>query len=197
MNERELDDVLGDDLPDEELARLRRVDELLRSVPAPPAEVPSSLNRAVERIGRPRSFWSTRRLAAGAAVAAAVAALAFGVGRWSESRGPEYRAAVEMAVEEAPADASAVLKLGSRDESTGNWEIELDVSGLPHLPPGDYYVLWLARDGKYAAECGTFNVGPGLTRIEMTASYRLADYDAWVISVHGEDTPRLFSARIA
>jgi hypothetical protein len=158
--------------------------------------VPSSLNQAVDRIGRARPFWSPRRLAVGVALAAAVAALAFGVGRWSES-GREYRAAVEMAVEEAPADASAVLKLGSRDESTGNWQIELDVSGLPHLPAGDYYVLWLARDGEYAAECGTFNVGPGLTRVEMNASYRLDDYDAWVISRHAENAPWLFSARIS
>ena len=45
----------------------------------------------------------------------------------------------------------------------------------------DYYVLWLAKDGEYAGTCGTFDVS-GRTTVDMTASYDLREYDAWVIS---------------
>jgi hypothetical protein len=57
-------------------------------------------------------------------------------------------------------------------------------------------VLWLAKDGKYAGTCGTFNVGAGTTTVDMTVSYRLSDYDAWVISQPKDGAPWLLSARI-
>ena len=88
---------------------------------------------------------------------------------------------------------------------------------LPSLPDGVYTVSWKAlsstdghvttgtfpfattipKNGTYAGTCGTFNVGSGTTTVEMTVSYRLADYDAWVISRHEENAPWLLSARIA
>jgi hypothetical protein len=189
-------DLVGDDLSPEERARLERVDHLLRSVPAPPAEVPTSLTSAVERIGGEERFWTPRRIALVAAAALALMAVSFGVGRWSGLGTPEYPRAVALQPTEQAPDARGVIKLGERDEDTGNWDLELDVSGLPRLSGDEYYVLWLAKDGKYAATCGSFNVGRGETTVRMTASYRLSDYDAWVISRHGEDTPWLLSAEI-
>jgi Anti-sigma-K factor rskA len=196
MSDRDLRELVGDDLTPEEWAQLERVDRLLRSVPPPPAEVPGSLVRAVERIGEERPAWTTRRFVAAVALAAALSALFFAVGRWTTGGGPEYGASVPMrATDDAPG-ASAVIKLAGRDEATGNSQLQLRVSGLPRLTGDAYYVLWLAKDGQYAATCGTFNVGDGTTTVDMTVSYRLADYDAWVVSRHGEDTPWLLTARI-
>ena len=196
MNERDLRDLVGGDLTPDEEAELARVDRLLRSVPSPPARVPGSLTQAVEAIGRERHAWPRRRVAAVVALAAAIAALFFAVGRWTSGGEPEYRFSVPLrATENAPA-ASGLIKVGDRNEGTGNWGLELQVAGLPRLPSGAYYVLWLAKDGKYAGACGTFNVGTGTTTVDMTVSYKLADYDTWVVSRADEGAPWLLSARV-
>jgi hypothetical protein len=187
-------DLVGDDLSPEERAELERVDMLLRSVPAPPAEIPGSLTHAVGRIGPHGRFWTPRRIAAVAAVAAVLAAVSFGIGRWTGLGAPEYARAVPLQPTENATGARGIIKMGSRDEESGNWTLQLAVSGLPKLSGGDYYVLWLAKDGEYAATCGGFNVGSGETKVNMTVSYRLGDYDAWVISRHQEGAPWLLSA---
>jgi hypothetical protein len=187
-------DLVGDDLSREERAELERVDRLLRSVPAPPSEVPGSLDRAVNRIGTERRHWTSWRLAAAAALAVTVAALFFGVGRWTAGGEPHYRASIQMKPAASNPRASALIKLGDRD-ANGNWKLKLQVDGLPELGGDGYYVLWLAKNGEYAATCGTFKVR-GETTIDMTVSYRLTEYDAWVISEARANAPWLLSARI-
>lgn len=187
-------DLVGDDLTPEEELELARVDSLLRSVPAPATEVPGSLTRAVERIGTVTPIWTRRRFVAAVALAATLAALFFGVGRWVGG-GFDARATVEMTPGKEAPTASAKIELGSRDESTGNWKMRLVVDGLPHLDGNDYYVLWLARDGEYAGACGTFNVN-GRTTVDLTASYDLSEYDDWVITRVGQNSPWLLSAEI-
>jgi hypothetical protein len=187
-------DLVGDDLSQEERANLERVDRLLRSVPASPSEVPGSLDRAVNRIGTERRQWTPWRLAAAVALAVTLAALFFGVGRWTTGGEPHYRASIQMKPAASNPRASALIKLGDRD-ANGNWKLKLQVDGLPELSGDRYYVLWLAKDGEYAATCGTFKVR-GDTTIDMTVSYRLSEYDAWVISEARDDAPWLLSARI-
>jgi hypothetical protein len=195
VTEENLSDLVGD-LTAEERAELERVDRLLRSVPAPPAEVPSSLTRAVEQIAAGRGAWTPRRVAFAFAVAAVLAAVFFGVGRWTNSNSAHYRFAVPLEATASAPRASGVIRVGDRDPNTGNWELQLSIAGLPKLSGGDYYVLWLAKNGKYAGTCGTFNVGNGRTTVDMTVSYRLKDYDAWVVSGHGENSPWLLSAGV-
>jgi hypothetical protein len=187
-------DLVGDDLTPEEELELARVDSLLRSVPGPATEVPGSLTRAVEQIGTATPIWTRRRFVAAVALAATLAALFFGVGRWAGG-GFDARATVEMLPGKGAPGASAKIELGSRDEKTGNWKMRLVVDGLPHLGGNDYYVLWLARDGEYAGACGTFNVN-GRTTVDLTASYDLSEYDDWVITRVGQDSPWLLSAEI-
>jgi hypothetical protein len=187
-------DLVGDDLSQEERVKLERVDRVLRSVPAPPSEVPGSLDRAVNRIGAENRRWTPWRLGAAVALAVTLAALFFGVGRWTSGGEPHYRASIQMKPAASNPQASALIKLGDR-ESNGNWKLKLQVEGLPELGGDGYYVLWLAKDGKYAATCGTFKVR-GETTIDMTVSYRLSEYDAWVISESRDDAPWLLSARI-
>jgi hypothetical protein len=187
-------DLVGDDLSQEERAKLERVDRLLRSVPAPPSEVPGSLDRAVDRIGTEPGQWTPLRLAAALALAVTLAALFFAMGRWTTGGEPHYRASIQMKPAAGNPRASGLIKLGDR-EANGNWKLRLQVDGLPELGGDGYYVLWLAKDGKYAATCGTFKVR-GDTTIDMTVSYRLSEYDAWVISEARDDAPWLLSARI-
>ena len=184
MNEPpDLRDLVGDDLPPAELERLEHVDALLRAVPPPPAEVPASLAASIGRISAVNPLWTRRRLAGALALAAALAALFFGIGSWTTGgRGFDARAAVPLRATPDGTGASGLIRLGPRDEATGNWELEVVVSGLPRLPKGGYYVLWLARNGKFAGTCGTFNVGAGTTRVRMSASYVLSEYDQWVVT---------------
>jgi len=188
----EFRDLVGDDLTAEEELELARVDSLLRSVPGPATEVPGSLTRAVEQIGTATPIWTRRRFLAAVALAATLAALFFGVGRWA-GQGFDARATVQMTPGKNAPEARGKIELGPRDGATGNWKMRLVVDGLPHLGGTDYYVLWLAKDGQYAGACGTFNVD-GRTTVEMTASYDLSEYDAWVISRAEPDAPWLLSA---
>ena len=185
-------ELVGDDLTPEEELELARVDSLLRSVAGPATEVPSSLTTRVEQIGTATPIWTRRRVLAAVALATTLAALFFAAGRWLD-RGVDARASFDMPPGKTVPDASGKIELGRRDESTGNWKMRLVVDGLPHLAGNDYYVLWLARDGEYAGACGTFNVN-GRTTVDLTASYDLSEYDAWVITRVGEDSPWLLSA---
>jgi hypothetical protein len=194
-----LRDLVGEDLSPEELARLERVDSLLRSVPAPPPELPESLTRSIDTIGLERSRPTRRRLGLALAFAAVLAAAAFGFGRWTADDGFDARAVVAMQPTDAAPQAAAAIQLGERDEKSGNWGLQLEISGLPRVAAGRSYHLWLAKNGEYAASCGYFNVGPGTTRVELTVAYRLNEYDSWVITESGgpEDGPWLLKATVA
>ena len=184
---RDVRDLVGDDVPEAELAELARVDALLRSVPPPAPEVPATLTRAITGPGSTRR--RPRRLAVAIALATALAALSFGVGSWLAGGDDfEARGTVPMEATDNARGASGLIRLGPA-QGGGNWELELETQGLPKLPEGGYYVLWLSKDGEYAATCGTFAVGSGTTTVRMNAPYRLADYDAWVVTavVPGRD----------
>ena len=83
--------------------------------------------------------------------------------------------------------SEARILVGARDEASGNWQLRLTVEGLRQLPPGQSYYLWLEKDGRWAGTCGAFSVGQGQTTVDMTVSYRLRDFDAWVISRFNPD----------
>lgn len=194
----DLRELIGRDLPPDELEHLERVDALLRSVPPPPHEVPPTLTQAVAAVPHQPRRPSRRRLATALAFAALVAAFAFGLGRWTG--GESFDAAWDVALEptaEAPAAAAARVEVGSRNES-GNRELRLEVSGLPVLEEGEFYALWLEDDGEWAATCGYFAVGEGTTTARMTVSYQLSDFDAWVITTgpRSDEPPPLLLAEI-
>jgi Anti-sigma-K factor rskA, C-terminal len=194
MSERpDFHELVGGDVSPEERADLERIDSLLRAAGPPPAEIPSSLTLRVEQIGaRPLPTW--RRTALALALAATLAAIFFGIGRWTEADEVVYRAAIPMQATAGNPQAEGLIKVGEKD-AQGNWKLRLEVKGLPPLSGDRYYVLWLAKDGKYAATCGSFNVR-GNTVVDMTASYRLSDFDAWVVSEARENAPWLLTARI-
>ena len=194
----ELHELLGDDLPEDEVERLRGVDALLRSVPAPPHEIPLSLTHAVEQLTVPPARIPRRRMALAIAFAALVAALAFGVGRWSGGEGFDEAWSAELVATEDGRDAAAVVYVGHRDEESGNMELVLDISGLPPLEPDEFYALWLVEDGEWGATCGYFSVGEGETTVRMTVSYDIREFEAWAVSTGhpNEHGPQLLRAEI-
>jgi hypothetical protein len=180
---------LVDDVSADELSELERIDGILRSVPGPPPALPPSL-RHPPPPREPVRLWTRRRVAVAVAFAAALSALFFGLGtRFTGGDDFNAQAAIPMDATKNATGASAMIKLGAADAS-GNRTLRLRVSGLKPLPDGGYYVLWLAKDGDYAATCGTFSVGPGETDAEWTVSYRLRDYDAWVVTARLPNAPR-------
>jgi hypothetical protein len=183
----DLSELVGDDLPAGDLERVRHADALLRRVPGPPHEVPQSLTQAVARVPEAAHPLARRRVAFALALAAALAALAFGIGHWAGGNSFDSAYQVTMQPTAAAPDASATIDVGHRDEQSGNFEMQLDVSGLPPLEGDDYYALWLGRDGKWEATCGYFSVGEGRTTVRMTASYDVRDFDSWVISAAPRD----------
>jgi hypothetical protein len=178
----DFEELVGTDLPDEERERLRRAHDLLVAA-GPPPEIPA-------RLASPPVRAFPRRRVAALLLAAALAVASFAAG-WLLRGGDEFqvRRSVPMqATAEAPG-ASALIELGHPDAS-GNWEMELEVSGLRPLPEGGYYVLLLTKDGEPVATCGSFKVKEeGTTTARLGASYRLDEFDGWVVRpyVHGRD----------
>ena len=81
-------------------------------------------------------------------------------------------------------------------DAAGNWPMTLEVSGLPPLPDGETYSLWLRKDGALADSCGSFVVAAGTTTVPLNAPYRLRQFDDWVIVRTGSTRVLLRSSTI-
>jgi len=190
----EFRDLVGDDLPAEERARLERVHELLQAA-GPPPELPPSLTETPGRTERSPSWLPRRRLGAGLALAAAIATIAFLGGYLAGYRHNSFKVDHEVSMRGtslAPG-ASGLIKIGERDAS-GNSQMLVTARGLPRLPERGYYELFLTRKGKPVARCGSFTVRPGTTSVKFTVPYSMTRFDGWVVTVwspasHGEPGP--------
>jgi hypothetical protein len=182
----EFHDLVDDDgLGPEERARLERVHELLVQA-GPPPDLPPALARPptapppAEIVQFP--LLPRRRAAVAVLVAAAVAAAAFGGGYLLSNHKRHGFQAISTVPMRGTAGALATLRLG-RQDSVGNWPMELVVTGLPTQPDGAYYELLLTRNGKPTAPCGGFRVNSKTTRVRFTVPYRLQRFDGWVVAV--------------
>jgi len=180
----EFRDLLGDDLPAEERARLERVHDLLVEA-GPPPELPPSLAQAPGRVEAPPSWLPRRRVGAALSLAAAIAVAAFLGGYVAGfSHKDNFASTRQVSMQGTPAappGASALIKLGASDES-GNWPMEVTVRGLPRLMGRAYYELFLTRNGKPIAPCGGFNVKAEKTTVRFTVPYSLKRFDGWVVA---------------
>jgi hypothetical protein len=185
----DFEELVGEDLEPAERERLRRVHELLVAA-GPPPELPPELRAGREggavvplrRVGR-------RRTGPALILAAALAAAAFGAGFLVGDRS-DAEAAPERTVVMRGGGARASLAIFPRDDA-GNWPMEMTVRGLPELPDGRSYELWLTKDGRPDARCGTFVVAGAKTVVPLNAPYRLTDYDGWIITRTGSRTTLL------
>jgi hypothetical protein len=80
----------------------------------------------------------------------------------------------------AAPDASATIDVGKRDEA-GNWPMVITVRGLRTLPTGGRYLLYLTKNGRPVAWCGSFAVQDATTTVLLNAPYRFDRYEGWVV----------------
>jgi Anti-sigma-K factor rskA len=179
----EFRDLVGNDLPAEELARLERVHELLQAA-GPPPELPPSLADVPDPAVQAPSWLPRRRLGAVLALAAAIATIAFLGGYLAGYRHSTFDVDQQVAMRgtSGAPGASGLIKLGKRDDA-GNWPMVVTVRGLPRLPKRGYYELYLTRKGKPVVPCGSFTVDSGATNVKFTVPYSLRRYDGWVVTV--------------
>ena len=184
-------DLLGDDLPAEERARLERVHDLLVEA-GPPPELPPSLAETPARGEEEAPTWLPRRRAGAAlSLAAAIALVAFLGGYVFGFSHNDFTSTREEALQgtaNAPG-ARGLIKLGEQDEA-GNWEMVVTVKGLRPLPGPGYYELFLKHDGR-SLKCGIFDVKSGTTTLKFTVPYTFEQDDAWVVTQwrRGEQEP--------
>ena len=182
----DFDELVGADLAADERARLRGVHDLLVAA-GPPAELspalegPPSVGGAVHLLPR-------RRRSAVLLLAAALAAAVFGGGFLAgavthPSASKSATLVIRMHGTAAVPKARATIALLTADKA-GNWPMRFTVLGLPKLPRGGYYELYLTRHGRISAACGTFNVHGGRTTVSLNAPYELKGFDGWVVTRH-------------
>ena len=179
-------ELVGEDLPADETERLHRVHELLVAA-GPPAELSPELERVPE-VGTVHLLPRRRRRVL-LLLAAALAAAAFGAGflsgALSHGGGKTTKAELVVAMHGTSAAPAALASIRLQDvDAAGNWPMKFTVQGLPKLPLGGYYELYLTRHGRIAAACGTFNVHAGKTTVTLNAPYELKGYDGWVVIGH-------------
>jgi hypothetical protein len=177
----EFRDLVGDELPAEERARLERVHELLVEA-GPPPELPPSLAEVPRRGAQSPSWLPRRRLGAALSLAAAIALLAFLGGYVAGFRHNDFEKTREVAMHgtSGAPTARASIKLGKQDDA-GNWPMVVTVQGLPRLPERGYYELFVTRNGKFL-RCGSFNVEAGTTNVEFTVPYTFEPNDGWIVT---------------
>jgi hypothetical protein len=179
--------LVGDDLPPDEHERLLRVHELLLEA-GPPPELSPEL-AATPKPQKAQIFSFPRRRRTVLMLAASLALAVFAVG-WL---GGEHQktATVERTVRmNGAGGARASLDVYTMDKA-GNWPMKMSVNGLPELPAGQTYALWLTKDGRLESPCGTFSVGPGTTTVRLNAPYHLKEYSGWVVVRTGTTAPLL------
>jgi hypothetical protein len=192
----DLRDLVGEDVSGPELEQLRRVHDLVLSA-GPLPELPPSLQHPPVVDDRrdssaawaqiPRKSGRVLTFAAGLAVMTLV--IGYIVGHRHAGFNTAYT--VRMTGTGAAPHAVGLVRVGPID-SVGNWPLELQVVGLKPMPKGGYYTLYLTRNRKPAASCGTFRVHEGQTVVRLNAPYNFRKYDknGWVVVAHRPDQTR-------
>lgn len=178
---------------DPERTRLQATHDLLLAAGAPP-ELPPRLEEPPPEPRAATFYFPRRRFTAIGAIAVAATVL-FGVGYAIGGRDSPQKPVQTIAMT-GRSGATATLDLLPRD-AAGNWPMTLEVAGLPTLPDGRTYTLWLTRDGKLVESCGAFSVAEGQAKVPLNAPYRLKEFDGWVVVRTGTTRPFLLQTDTA
>ena len=180
---RNFRDLVGDDVPEEDRARLERVHDLLVAAGPPPELPPSLAEPTTESPGVDVPFLPRRRIGAAIGLAAAVGFVAFIGGFIAGHTGEQFRKTFDVPMHGTTLarGASATIQVGKLDES-GNWPLRLTVRGLKPLPKGSVYEMYLTHHGHPAATCGTFSIRRPSETVRLNAPYNLRTYDGWVVT---------------
>lgn len=175
--------VGGADLEEAERRELLVAHEALLAA-GPPAELSPRLARAPRPGATVAALPSGRRRSA-LLLAAAIALVAFAFGASVGHDSDQAFAATwqkEMRGTAVTPNAHAWIS-GSKADRAGNWKMLLKTEGLPRLQGKQYYVVWLTKDGKPIAECGSFVVGGDTTVATFTEPYEVKEFDGWVVTL--------------
>ena len=176
-------ELVGDDLPEEERARLKRAHDLLVAAGPPPDLTP--VLEEPPPAGATVSLLPRRRRGAALVLAAALLLTAFAAGVLIGDRGDSSTRAFDAertVLLGKSGSALAVVRLGKADRH-GNHEMLVTVEGLERQTGGDYYSLLMLRNGEPVAVCGTFNVASrGATTIRLTTAYDFEGYDGLMLA---------------
>jgi hypothetical protein len=194
-------ELVGNDLSPAERERLERVHEMLVAA-GPPPELPQVLADPPRQEGKLVEL-ARRRLRTGLVLAAAIVIAAFAVGYLLGARGedtsPGSFTAERTAVLGKSPDRLAVVRIGEVDED-GNRPMVVSVDGLDRASHGDYYTLFMTRNGKPIVTCGTFNVSDkGVTTVRLSVAYDIGRFDGLMLARYNaknhKNTP-LLSAKL-
>jgi hypothetical protein len=180
----DFDELVGPDVDGDDHERLRRVHDLLLQA-GPPAELSPEIASGPTlgmTLGRaPRKMRRSVTLLA-AAVAVVTAAFLAGYITGNGNGNTSGHTLALVGTKAAPG-ALASLRVEPADQA-GNWPMQLSVTGLPKLPPHGYYTVYLMRDGKPYAPCGTFVVAGKThgTSVSLNAPYDVRKGDTWVVT---------------
>jgi hypothetical protein len=182
----DFDELVGLDVEGDERGRLLRMHALLVEA-GPPPELPPELEGGptlAMTMGRRRQPRLIRRRVMLLAATIAVLGLAF-LGGYLAGNGNGVTAwkTLQLAGTTWAPSASASLTVEPVD-AAGNWPMQLAVRGLPRLPAHAFYEVYLTRNGKPYAPCGTFVVasGPAATSVSLNAPYRFRRSDSWIVT---------------
>jgi hypothetical protein len=191
-------ELVGNDLPAEERVRLKRAHELLVAAGPPPELTPAL--ESPPTTGANVAWLPRRRLGTALVLAASLVLAAFAAGFLIGDRSEDSGAVAGFEAERTvllgeAGSAVAVVRLGKADPN-GNHPMLVTVEGLEQQPEGDYYSLFMLKDGKPVRLCGTFNVaGEEATSIRLTTGYGFEDYDGLMLTEYRasdhEDHPLL------
>ncbi len=183
----DFEELVGNDLAREERERLEHVHDLL-VIAGPPAELAPELEGGptlAMTLGGPRNRHVVRRVALLAAAIMAILLVFLGgyvtgnKGGGGLSGGHTLKL---VGTAQAPT-ALASLHVASADPA-GNWPMTLAAIGLAKLPAHGYYEVFLTRNGKIWAPCGTFRVesATSAVSVKLNAPYDLRRGDGWVVT---------------
>jgi Anti-sigma-K factor rskA len=188
----EFRELVGDDLTQEERARLERVHELLVAAGPPPELPPALADPPGESPMAPLIQLPRRRAGAVLALAAAIALIAFLGGFVAGKQGAGTKASaihtVAMHGTAAAQSASARIDIDEVD-SSGNWPMNVVVRGLPTLSKGSYYEMFLTRHGKPLAACGIFTIAKSPATIHLSMPPTVTGYDGWMVTRESPGRP--------
>jgi len=181
------DELVGHDLPAEERERLLQVHELLLQA-GPPAELSPEIEAgptlAMTLARQKREHQVRHRVGLFAAAVVAIAIVFLGgyiVGNHGGSPAAAVRT-IELRGTSAAPNALASLRIW-REDSSGNWPMTLDVTGLPAPADDTRYAVYLVR-GREWEPCGGFTVSGTRTgaTVRLNAPYDLHKGDRWVVT---------------
>lgn len=178
------DELAGVDLDPIERERLRNVHDLLVAA-GPPVELPPHIEAGptlAMTLGRPHGRLTRRAALLAATLCVLGVAFLLGYLAGNDGSGLASGKLISLTGTKAAPSALASLRVMPSDTS-GNWPMRLTGTGLPKLGPRDYYEVYLVRDGKLIAPCGSFLSRSEDSGVDVTlnAPYRLQPHDTWVV----------------